>query len=234
MVNGLTIRDVLPEGVAYVSSSTSRGSITVNQMPLAQPVSSSAITWTASSTQGVSGVLTNLPTPIGNGVQSSAKTILTQATSLTQALPSNPVAAVPQAAGLPQVMMATSTQITTLTQSINPAAWTELIANVGDVPPNSRVEIIVSTIVISASREMNYSNIATYSAANLDPGSSNEAKLAVEGTGLTILPVTGDLLDPRTPQGQITWSSVFLLLVCLMIGWQRRRARQAQKEAGKI
>jgi hypothetical protein len=80
---------------------------------------------------------------------------------------------------------------------------------------------------------MSYGNTATYSAANLDPGSSNEAKLAVEGTGLTILPVTGDWLDPRTPQGQLTWSSVFLLLVGGVIGWQRRRVRRAQKKAGK-
>jgi hypothetical protein len=79
-------------------------------------------------------------------------------------------------------------------------------------------------MVISASREMNYSNIASYSAANLDPGSSNEARLAVEGTDLTILPVTGGWLDPRTPRGQITWSSVFLLLVGGLIGWQCRRS----------
>lgn len=230
MISGLTIRDVLPEGIAYVSSSTSRGSITVNQMPLAQPVSSRAITWTASSTQGVGGALTNLPTPIGNGAQLSAQTALTQATSLTQAPPSNPAAAVPQAAGLPQATVATSSPVTTLTQSINPAAWTELVANVGDVPPGSRVEIVVSTMVISASRDMNYRNIATYSAVNLDPSSSNEAKLTVEGEAFTILPVTGGWLDPRTPQGQITWSSVFLLLVCGVIGWQRRRARQTQKE----
>jgi hypothetical protein len=55
-------------------------------------------------------------------------------------------------------------------------------------------------------------------------------KLTVEGEAFTILPVTGGWLDPRTPQGQITWSSVFLLLVCGVIGWQRRRARQTQKE----
>jgi uncharacterized repeat protein (TIGR01451 family) len=229
-VNGLMVRDILPEGIAYVNSSTSQGSIMVNQMPLAQPVSSSAITGTASSAQEASGALTILPTSIGTGVQSSAQTSLTQATRLTGVLASNPTAAVPQAAGLPQAAAAASSPGTTPTHVLNPAAWTELVATIGDVPPNSRVEIIINTMVISASREMNYSNIATYTAANLDPDSSNEAKLAVEGTGLTILPVTGGWLDPRTPQGQITWSSVFLLLVCGVIGWQRWRGRQTQKE----
>ena len=64
-------------------------------------------------------------------------------------------------------------------------------------------------------------NRASYTAQNIDTGQSNEAKVTVQG--LTLLPVTGGLLDPRTPGGQVTWSLTAVLCVLSVgvykLGW---------------
>ncbi len=92
---------------------------------------------------------------------------------------------------------------------------TVVVANVGDVAPGAQVEIVLDTLVVSDTTAGTvFANRGSYTAANVDPGQSNEVQVVVEGTA--VLPVTGGLLDPRTPAGRVTWGGVMLLAVC---GW---------------
>ncbi|MCL4299174.1 MAG: DUF11 domain-containing protein [Anaerolineae bacterium] len=245
-IGGLTIRDILPEGMAYISSSTSQGTITVNQTPLSPPVGQ-AISWTVSAAPVSSSTITPAPMPVASPTSGSisvtnAATDVVQATSLAQLLQTAPTATplaqrpvLSQATSLTQVLQSTAT--TTQTQPVlqplmATPTWTELIIDVGDVAPSGRVEIFINTMVMSATVGTEYKNVATYSALNLDPGSSNEAKVTVEGSLLTILPVTGGWLDPRTPQGKVTWSlSIMILMGLIAWVWQRRLNRLELQEA---
>ncbi|GIK42096.1 MAG: hypothetical protein BroJett011_59290 [Chloroflexota bacterium] len=240
-IGGLTIRDVLPEGVTYISGSTSLGAITVNQIPLspgsgmpstASPSSSQASN-PLSATSTASPTLMVLPTPRvmpQNAAQiplPTQTTNLSRAASLTEVLqlasptPLAPIGNLAQTSALSTIV--TMSQPTLVEQSLSPA-WTMLTINVGDVAPGSRVEILIQTMVVSPTAGMEYLNTATYSALNLDPGSSNEARVTVEATAMTILPVTGGWLDPRTPEGKVTWSAVTLLLLSLIMwGWYYRK-----------
>ena len=56
-------------------------------------------------------------------------------------------------------------------------------------------------------------NRATYRADYPDAGLSNAATITVQG--LSILPVTGGLLDPRTPYGRWVWLAAVLLTLGL-------------------
>jgi uncharacterized repeat protein (TIGR01451 family) len=106
---------------------------------------------------------------------------------------------------------------------------TEVVAYVDEVPPGGRVELILNTLVLSdALPGTIYTNMATYAAANLDPGQSNEVEVVVRDRR-SILPVTGGLLDPRTPQGQLTWGSLLLIGVSFGI-WYGRRHQSAEGE----
>ena len=92
---------------------------------------------------------------------------------------------------------------------------TVVVAYLGDVAPGAQVEIGLNTVVLSDTAAGTvYANRATYTAVNLDPRQSNEVQVVVEGAA--VLPVTGGLLDPRTPAGKMTWSAVILLAVS---GW---------------
>jgi hypothetical protein len=92
---------------------------------------------------------------------------------------------------------------------------TVVVAHVGDVAPGSQVELVLSTLVLSdATAGTVYANRANYTAVNLDPGESNEVEVVVEGAA--VLPVTGGLLDPRTPAGKVTWGVVMLMAIS---GW---------------
>ena len=98
---------------------------------------------------------------------------------------------------------------------------TVVVAHLGDVPGGSQAEITIHTLVLSDTVGGTvYTNTAAYSALNGDPGTSNPATLVVEGPAL--LPVTGGLLDPRTPQGRLAWGTGLLLLLGLA-GWGRNK-----------
>jgi uncharacterized repeat protein (TIGR01451 family) len=91
-----------------------------------------------------------------------------------------------------------------------------VVARLGDVPGGGRAELVIHTLVMSDTTAGTvFTNTATYSALNVDPGASNEAAVVVEGA--TILPVTGGLLDPRTPQGRLAWGGT-LCVVSLLPG----------------
>ncbi len=100
---------------------------------------------------------------------------------------------------------------------------TVVTARLGDVPGGGRVEILISTQVLSGTPAGTvYTNSATYSAVNADPGASNQATVVVKG--VSILPVTGGLLDPRTPEGRVVWSGGGLLLLAAAVAaWRGRR-----------
>jgi hypothetical protein len=101
---------------------------------------------------------------------------------------------------------------------------TIVVANLGDVPPGEQARINIVTLVMSDTVAGTvYTNTATYSALNVDPGRSNEARLVVEGPA--ILPVTGGLLDPRTPAGKVTWGSLLLLSALPVLVWRRARKK---------
>jgi uncharacterized repeat protein (TIGR01451 family) len=120
---------------------------------------------------------------------------------------------------------------------------TVVIAHLGDVQGGGRAEITIRTLILSdtmggtgpglAARtspglaaRTGYTNTASYSAANLDPGRSNPAAVVVKGA--SILPVTGGLLDPRTPQGKMAWGSFLAALVLpgtLVVFHRRSRTR---------
>lgn len=218
-IGGLVIRDVLPDGVAYLSSSTSRGAIEVNQMPLFQPPD--GITWTVEpGTQATPDPMLVPPPPVAQSLMASPE--VTQAVPLTQAL------------GLGQTveLSATNPATTTISQAQPPTpAWTELVIHAGDVPAGGRVDVIINTMIISPTRGQTYRNQASYSGLNLDPGLSNEVSVTVNAP-MAILPVTGGWLDPRTPEGKITWGSVLVLAVLGAGGWQRRRMRRLGAEDG--
>ena len=100
---------------------------------------------------------------------------------------------------------------------------TVVTARLGDVPGGGRAEILISTQVLSGTPAGTvYTNSATYSAVNADPGASNQATVVVKG--VSILPVTGGLLDPRTPEGKVVWSGGGLLLLAAAVAaWRGRR-----------
>ena len=100
---------------------------------------------------------------------------------------------------------------------------TVVTARLGDVPGGGRAEILISTQVLSGTPAGTvYTNSATYSAVNADPGASNQATVVVKGA--SILPVTGGLLDPRTPEGKVVWSGGGLLLLAAAVAaWRGRR-----------
>jgi uncharacterized repeat protein (TIGR01451 family) len=108
---------------------------------------------------------------------------------------------------------------------------TVVTARLGDVPGGGRAEILISTQVLSGTpagtvpgltARTGYTNSATYSAVNADPGASNQATVVVKG--VSILPVTGGLLDPRTPVGKAVWSGGGLLLLAAAVAaWRGRR-----------
>ncbi|MEM7027999.1 MAG: Ig-like domain-containing protein [Chloroflexota bacterium] len=99
---------------------------------------------------------------------------------------------------------------------------TTLTAHLGDLSGGSSVTILIQTVIMSDTAPGTVVvNQASYTAQNIDPGQSNEATVTVQG--LTLLPVTGGLLDPRTPGGQVTWSlTTFLGLLAVVaqkLGW---------------
>jgi uncharacterized repeat protein (TIGR01451 family) len=98
-----------------------------------------------------------------------------------------------------------------------------VVANLGDVPPGSQVEITIEAITDGkASPGTVYTNKATYSSSGGNEGSTGEAKVTVGGA--SIMPVTGALLaSPATQAG---------ILVIVLIGGvvflvRRRRAQRA-------
>ena len=125
---------------------------------------------------------------------------------------------------------------------------TVVIAQLGDVPGGGSAQVVIRTLVASdtvagtapgltagtgpglAARtgpglaaRAGYTNTATYSAVNLDPGASNEARVVIEGA--VVLPVTGGLLDPRTPQGKAAWGGMgALALISGTVVVYRRRS----------
>jgi uncharacterized repeat protein (TIGR01451 family) len=101
---------------------------------------------------------------------------------------------------------------------------TVVVANLGDVAGGSRAEIVIRTLVASdTQRGTAFTNTASYSALNVDPGVSNAARVTVEG--VAILPVTGGLLDPCTSQGRVTWCVLGLVLLGVVCVARRRQRR---------
>jgi uncharacterized repeat protein (TIGR01451 family) len=246
-IAGLVVRDVLPEGVDYVSGSTTQGTIQVNQIPLTggapiQVISTTGISQT-STVQVQSTAVVQVQAPSATvPAQTSASlsqmlNAMTQSTSQptpaptpTQVLSSTEtVGSVQQVVSTTQVT--TSTIQETVQQQAAPAApppWTEVVVDLGDIPPGGRAEVIIHTLVVSPTRGTVYDNIATYSAKNMDPGSSNEATVTVEYAPV-ILPVTGGLLDPRTPQGKVTWSLILMVIANLAWWGRQRRLRYLER-----
>ncbi len=145
----------------------------------------------------------------------AGETRLVETVSLTATSLVTPTAPITAGGVLPQALAGTAD-----------VPLTEVVAYVDEVPPGGRVEIIINTLVLSdALPGAIYTNVATYTAANLDPGQSNEASVVVRSR-LSLLPVTGGLLDPRTPQGQLTWSGSALLLWVSVVMWRRHRQRR--------
>jgi hypothetical protein len=78
------------------------------------------------------------------------------------------------------------------------------VAHLGDIPGGGQATLIIRTVILSDTLAGTvFTNTASYNARNVDPGRSNQAVVAVKGPA--ILPVTGGLLDPRTPQGRLAW-----------------------------
>jgi uncharacterized repeat protein (TIGR01451 family) len=117
----------------------------------------------------------------------------------------------PLPAGLVYVSSQTSQGQVGATGSLS---QTVVVANIGDLPPGGRVEVVILTQVLSTTRPAVYANTGRYSGLNLEPGVSNEAKLVVE-RGTVLLPITGGLLDPHTRIGKIAWGGGALLLLVL-------------------
>jgi uncharacterized repeat protein (TIGR01451 family) len=109
---------------------------------------------------------------------------------------------------------------------------TVVVANVGDIGPGGHVELEVITRVLSDTVAGTvYTNTATYTAFDLEPGTSNEAQVVVTG-GPALLPVTGGPLDPRTPAGKAMWGGgILAILITLLIRSGRlHRLSQQVKE----
>ncbi|MCL4298428.1 MAG: DUF11 domain-containing protein [Anaerolineae bacterium] len=106
---------------------------------------------------------------------------------------------------------------------------TVIVATLGDVPPSGQATIgIVTQIISETVTETVYTNTARYTAATLPPGMSNEARVTVVGQ-TPFLPVTGGLLDPRTPAGRGVWGGVAVVLLLLALG---RRGAEEQGSGG--
>jgi uncharacterized repeat protein (TIGR01451 family) len=105
---------------------------------------------------------------------------------------------------------------------------TVVVAHLGDVPGHSRAQVTIHTLVLSDTLGgMIYINTAGYSGLNVDPGVSNPATVIVEGA--SIQPVTGGLLDPRTPGGKLVWGGFFLLVLPgAAVAWRWRNRRQSE------
>jgi uncharacterized repeat protein (TIGR01451 family) len=105
---------------------------------------------------------------------------------------------------------------------------TVVVAHLGEIPPGGQVEIELITGVLSDTVAGTvYPNTATYTALNLDPGASNEARVVVDG-GPALLPVTGGPLDPRTPAGKMTWGGGILALLITLLSRSGRLQRLSQ------
>jgi uncharacterized repeat protein (TIGR01451 family) len=97
-----------------------------------------------------------------------------------------------------------------------------VVANLGDVPPGGRVEIIVEALADGkASPGTLYTNKATYSSSGGDEGTSSEVKVTVGGASL--MPVTGALL--ASPATRIC--VLVIVLAGVAAFFVRRHARKA-------
>jgi hypothetical protein len=106
---------------------------------------------------------------------------------------------------------------------------TVVVAHLGEIPPGGQAEIELITGVLSDTVAGTvYTNMATYTALNLEPGASNEARVVVDG-GPALLPVTGGPLDPRTPAGKVTWGGGILALLITLLSRSGRLQRLSQR-----
>lgn len=115
--------------------------------------------------------------------------------------------------GLAYVSSRTGQGMVEMTGSLSSGDAAVVLARVGSIPPGGQVWLEVTTQVLSDTAAGVYTNTAVYRALNLDPGRSNPAVLAVEEPEPVLLPVTGGLLDPRTPAGKAVWSGGLLAAV---------------------
>lgn len=107
---------------------------------------------------------------------------------------------------------------------------TLIVATLGDVPPGGQATIGIVTRVISQTAAGTiYPNTARYTTATLPPAASNEARVTVVGQ-TAFLPVTGGILDPRTPAGRMTWGGA---VVVLLLGLKVARSRGARERRSR-
>jgi uncharacterized repeat protein (TIGR01451 family) len=98
-----------------------------------------------------------------------------------------------------------------------------VVANLGDVPPGSQVEITIEALADGkASPGTIFTNRATYSSSGGNEGSSGEVKVTVGGASL--IPVTGALLASPAAQAGIL---VIVLVGGVVFFVRRRRAQRA-------
>jgi len=98
-----------------------------------------------------------------------------------------------------------------------------VVANLGDVPPGSQVEITIEALADGkASPGTIFTNRATYSSSGGNEGSSGEVKVTVGGASL--MPVTGALLASPAAQAGIL---VIVLVGGVVFFVRRRRAQRA-------
>jgi hypothetical protein len=138
----------------------------------------------------------------------------------------------------PTVTAVTATTMVTAVEQVDllpgstDVPLTEVLFRVGDLPPGGRVVMLIETLVLSdAVAGTVYNNDATFAAVNMDPGVSNRVSVeVVSDQPLFLLPVTGgllDLVDPRTPQGRVSWMVILVVAAAGGWLWWRRRSRRS-------
>ncbi len=215
-----------PTATPFVVTVTPGGSLVVDQAGLRLPIAEGETTPTGQPT-AVSRV-TAMPGEVMTSTVTPVETVTVTATGTVPVTPAlDPTMA--------QTTVLTSDSLSVAFSGALPGVddvpLTEVVFNVGDVPPGGRIEMVINTLVLGdALPGTVYDNIGTYAAANVDPGTSNHATVTVKDAPKpppVTLPVTGGLLDlvnPRTLQGKVSWAGVLLVAAGVFL-WRRWRRK---------